>query len=81
MIMPKSSILTLRLDTRHFLSSLLKKISKNRLKETLITKPIEFVNATEIVTKYILPAIKAKFSVNYKSKLIYIQQDNDDESL
>ncbi|XP_041994169.1 uncharacterized protein LOC121744637 [Salvia splendens] len=57
---------------------LAKKMSKNRSRETLETKPIPSDNKEamrECLLNQIIPAIKAKWPAN-ASKKIYIQQDN-----
>lgn len=56
-----------------------KRNSKNRPKGTLITKPVESINAAEVrkmLIENVLPAIKAKFPAASKSSPIFIQQDN-----
>lgn len=55
-----------------------KRNSKNREKGTMVTKPIEVTKAVyvEMITKNVIPAIKAKWPVGSKSMNIKIQQDN-----
>lgn len=56
-----------------------KRNSKNRPKGTLVTKPIESVNAVavkDMLVKNVLPAIRSKFPLSCKSSPVFIQQDN-----
>ena len=56
-----------------------KRNSKNRLKGTIVTKPVASVDkgaVKEMIIKNVLPSIKRNMPLSRKKQVLYIQQDN-----